>query len=64
MSANAQTYFYELVDYVMTQINANEKFTCWLSGESSDFVRINQSKVRQAGHIRQDVFSIDLIVGK
>jgi len=64
MSATAQTYFNELADYITTQIKVNEKFTCWLSGESSDFVRINQSKIRQAGHIRQDVFSVDLIVGK
>ena len=64
MSTNAQTYFNELADYVTTQLVADEQFTCWLSGESSDFVRLNQSKIRQAGHIRQDVFSLDLIAGQ
>jgi predicted Zn-dependent protease len=34
-----------------------------LSGEKSDFVRLNQGQIRQPGHVRQYGFTVDLISG-
>ncbi|NOY26539.1 MAG: TldE/PmbA family protein [Oligoflexia bacterium] len=41
-----------------------EDTTLWLQGESSDFVRFNHGKVRQAGCVQQDELTLRLIRGQ
>ncbi|MBL4817865.1 MAG: TldE/PmbA family protein [Deltaproteobacteria bacterium] len=57
----AQDYFYALADRLQSHIQVGEVFTCWYSGEESDFVRFNKSKIRQAGSVNQGLISVNLI---
>jgi predicted Zn-dependent protease len=59
-----QTYFYDLMDDLTALLRGREIFTCYFTGEASDFVRFNQSRVRQAGHVIQQVLTLDLIQGR
>lgn len=56
-----QDEFFALADFVKTQLRADEVFTCWFSGEQSDFVRFNHGKVRQAGSVQQRHVNLRLI---
>ena len=56
-----QDEFFALADFVTTQLRAGEVFTCWFSGERSDFVRFNHGKVRQAGSVQQRHVNLRLI---
>ena len=56
-----QTYFYELADFLGSQLHADEVFLANLSGEASQFVRFNRNLVRQAGSIKQSSLGISLI---
>ena len=38
-----QTYFYQLADYIGTQISGNETYLAYLSAEDSNFVRFNKT---------------------
>jgi len=62
--SNMQEYFYSLADYATTKLKGKEVFTSTLSGESSDFCRLNGGKVRQAGSVLQNMMSLRLIDGK
>lgn len=42
-------------------LHAGESFTAFFEGEDSDFVRLNRNRVRQAGHVRQQRLTLDLI---
>ena len=42
----------------------HEVFLCTVYGESSDFLRINQARARQAGHVNDWGASVNLIGGK
>jgi predicted Zn-dependent protease len=44
-------------------LGAGERYTAWLEAESSDFVRMNRGKVRQAGHVSQRYLTVRLIRG-
>ncbi|HVE48947.1 MAG TPA: metallopeptidase TldD-related protein [Casimicrobiaceae bacterium] len=44
-------------------IGNGERYTAWLEGESSDFVRMNRGKVRQAGHVEQRILRVQLVRG-
>ncbi|MCH9046805.1 MAG: hypothetical protein IIA40_11945 [SAR324 cluster bacterium] len=57
-------YFYTLAEELNALLRPGEVYTCLLEGEDSDFVRLNRSRVRQAGHVTQRVVSIDLIEGR
>ena len=59
-----QQYFKDLSDGIFGQCGANEKILLNLTGETSDFVRINHAKVRQPGTVNQNVVELKLIVGK
>ncbi len=59
-----QSYFYGLADFLTGKLSGNEVFTSGYSGETSDFVRFNQSRIRQPGHVEQQYMSIDLIDGQ
>ncbi len=58
-----QSYFFELADHLTTLLRGDEIFTSTFSGEDSDFVRLNRSKIRQAGRVAQRYLSVDLIDG-
>lgn len=54
-------YFDQLADFLFEKLNKDEMFTCSFSAESSDFVRFNKSKIRQAGNVEQSYMYFDLI---
>ncbi len=58
-----QDYFYGLADHLTSLLQGEEIYTCFFSGEDSDFVRFNRSAVRQAGTVSQRFLTIDLICG-
>ena len=60
---SVQTYFNELADHVTTLVGEGEVANLSFGAEDSDFVRFNQSKVRQAGSVQQRDLSLDLIKG-
>jgi len=59
-----QDYFFAIADALTGLLQRDEVFTCSFRGEESDFVRFNQGHVRQAGHVAQQVISLDLIAGQ
>jgi predicted Zn-dependent protease len=59
-----QDYFAKITAVLDRSIQKSEVYTANFSGEDSDFVRFNQSQVRQAGHVTQRYLSIDLIEGR
>ncbi|MED5464066.1 MAG: metallopeptidase TldD-related protein [Myxococcota bacterium] len=64
MSINQQAYFFDLADFLSAQLTGQEVYTAWLSGETSDFIRLNHGKVRQPGTVHQYSLSLDLIMGQ
>jgi predicted Zn-dependent protease len=56
--------FDALTEHLSTRLSSGEAFTAWFQGEDSDFVRMNQGKVRQPGSVSQRTLSIDLIRGQ
>jgi predicted Zn-dependent protease len=59
-----QDYFYSLADAITAMLQGDEVYTCTFHGEDSDFVRLNQSAIRQPGSVQQRSLSLDLIVGR
>ena len=57
-------YFEEIAGELSGLLRGSEVFTCTLDSESSDFVRFNQSAVRQAGSVLQHHLRLDLIDGR
>ena len=53
-----------LTEHLRARLAAGEAFTAWFQGEDSDFVRMNQGKVRQPGSVCQRTLSVDLIRGQ
>ena len=53
-----------LTEHLRARLLAGEAFTAWFQGEDSDFVRMNQGKVRQPGSVCQRTLSVDLIRGQ
>lgn len=60
---NLKDYFYALATDIKQQIRPEQLFTCYFSGEDSNFVRFNQGKVRQAGNVVQNFLQLNLIDG-
>ncbi|RZI40647.1 TldE/PmbA family protein [Herbaspirillum sp. HC18] len=56
-------YFQDLAAYAETRLRPGEEYQCWLSAETSDFVRFNRSAIRQPGSVRQIYLSLTLIKG-
>lgn len=54
-------YFYAVAAVLDQCIAGKEHYQCWFSGEATDFVRFNRSAIRQAGHVRQVLLSLDWI---
>jgi predicted Zn-dependent protease len=59
-----QDYFYSLADALTAMLQGGEVYTCTFYGEDSDFVRLNQSAIRQPGSVQQRSLSVDLIAGR
>ena len=60
----AQAYFDELVSAATTTLRGDEVLLANYSGERTDFVRLNNSDVRQAGTVDQRTLSVDLVEGR
>lgn len=58
-----QQPFFEIVDHLTSRLGGSEVLLACCSGETSDFVRFNKSLIRQAGSVRQQWISLDLIDG-
>ena len=56
-----KTYFYDLFERASNNLRRNEVLLANFSGENSDFVRINRSRIRQAGSVYQLELSLELI---
>lgn len=59
-----KSMFYDLADFAKTKLSGGEEFTAWLSGETSEFCRLNGAKIRQAGTVQQGGLSLRLIKGQ
>lgn len=57
-------YFFTLADTLFAQLTRDEILLCSFDGEDSDFVRLNQNHIRQAGHVTQRYLHLDLIHGQ
>jgi predicted Zn-dependent protease len=60
MNADA---FFTLADDLNAELHAAEILFSNLSNESSDFVRLNRNRMRQAGHVRSAALGLTLIEG-
>jgi predicted Zn-dependent protease len=56
--------FYRLADDLTARVGGSEILLLNFDGETSDFVRFNQSRVRQPGHVQQRYLAIRLIDGQ
>ncbi len=54
-------FFYALADNITRLTLPGEIFTCYFQGEESDFIRINNTRIRQAGHVTQLELLLELI---
>lgn len=63
MSSSMQ-HFFELVDQAAGSLGGSEVLLAYFVGEESDFVRFNQSRVRQATSVRQAHVELTLIDGR
>ena len=57
-------YFHELAAVLDGTLRAGERYTASFAGEDSDFVRMNQGRVRQPGSVTQRRMTVRLIAGK
>jgi len=57
-------YFQELAAVLDGAIRAGERYTATFAGEDSDFVRMNQGRVRQPGSATQRRLTVRLIAGR
>ena len=56
-----QTYFDDLITAATGTLAGNEVLLANVSGERTDFIRLNNSEVRQAGTVDQRTLTVDLI---
>jgi predicted Zn-dependent protease len=54
---------FALTERLTAGLRGNEILFCSLAGEDSDFVRLNQNRIRQAGHVRRRNLDLRLISG-
>ncbi len=59
-----QEAFYRLADALSAGLAGGEVLFCRLGGESSDFVRLNKSRIRQAGSVIRAALGLTLIDGE
>ncbi len=53
--------FFDLVDYAIGRLQGTETLLATFCGESSDFVRFNRARVRQAGSVNQASLRLTLV---
>ena len=58
---DALNQFEALAAWLRGALSAGEEFSLGYSAESSEFIRFNQGKVRQAGHVQQASLNLQLI---
>lgn len=58
-----QDYFYQLADELTAKCVGDEVLLLGMSGEDSEFIRLNHALVRQAGAVTQRSLSLELIHG-
>ncbi len=58
-----QEAFYRLAERLFAQLQGAEHLFCGLGCESSDFVRLNHDRIRQAGAVRAAALGLNLIDG-
>lgn len=58
-----QQAFYELADFLNGGLQRDEVLLANFSGEQSDFARFNHAVIRQAGSVRQQFITLDLVRG-
>jgi predicted Zn-dependent protease len=56
-----QHAFFAFADVLDAALATGEQFTAWLDAETSDFVRFNHARVRQAGHVTQAYLTLRLV---
>jgi predicted Zn-dependent protease len=56
-----QQAFNDLADRLFQNLRADEVLLLTFNGERSDFVRLNQNRIRQAGRVEQRVLNLQLI---
>jgi predicted Zn-dependent protease len=56
-------YFDELVTAATAALTGDEVLLATVSGERTDFIRLNHNEVRQAGSIHQRTLTVDLVEG-
>ncbi len=56
--------FYRIFDGLCAQLQGGERLRAEYAGEESDFVRLNQGRVRQAGHVSQGAVVLELVDGQ
>ncbi len=54
-------YFFSISEKIMNNLNSDEHITLSINGENSEFIRINNAKVRQIGTVSDTILSIELI---
>ena len=59
-----QEYFYQLADFIISHLTGEEHALCNFAAEDSDFVRFNNSAIRQAGTVAQRSIAVELVVGQ
>jgi len=59
-----QAYFDELVTAATATLTGDEVLLANISGERTDFIRLNNSEVRQAGTVDQRTLAVDLVEGQ
>lgn len=59
-----QEYFFNLSDRIFALLHKEEYLSAYLSAEDSDFWRINHSKIRQAGTVKQAYLLVNLVRNK
>ncbi len=59
-----KSYFYELSSEAFRSLKGREVLLLNISGEDSDFCRMNQAKIRQVGSVAQAFLAVRLIDGK
>ncbi|RLE25402.1 MAG: hypothetical protein DRJ50_02990 [Actinobacteria bacterium] len=64
MSNADQAYFDELITAATTRLIGDEVLLANVTGERTDFIRLNNSDVRQAGTVVQRRLAVDLIEGQ
>jgi predicted Zn-dependent protease len=64
MSQADHTYFDELITAATTRLVGDEVLLANVTGERTDFIRLNNNDVRQAGTVVQRRLAVDLIEGQ